>query len=494
VSVSLAAIAERLRRHHLLVGEVGADVAGIRVERITTDSRRVEPGTLFCAVRGISDDGHRHLAQAAASGAVAALVESSDPLLRLPQIPIVDGRKASAFAAAEFFGDPWEKLILVGVTGTNGKTTTVSILRHLLSKSRPAASIGTLGVIGPDGSPLPDTQGLTTPGPVQFAEVMRRLADESVGAVAMEVSSHALDQGRIAAATFSAAIFTNLTRDHLDYHGTLEAYRTAKIKLAELVRPGGVLAVNADDTAWEGVGREGVHVVHYGIEGRGEVQAENIRFVPGGVEWHMRTPSCTADVHLPLFGTYNVQNALGAAAALWGMGWTSPQIAEALADLPQVPGRLERVAASAGTAIVIDYAHTPDALERALKALRPLVAGRLIVVFGAGGDRDPGKRSVMGRVAAQNADFSIITSDNPRNEDPLRIASDIESGMGTAPKLRVLDRREAIARAIEMATPRDLVLLAGKGHETYQIWGSEIRPFDERQVVHDILTRKGIGG
>jgi UDP-N-acetylmuramoyl-L-alanyl-D-glutamate--2,6-diaminopimelate ligase len=339
--------------------------------------------------------------------------------------------------------------------------------------------------------PVPDTLGLTTPGPVEFAAMMRRLVDEGAVAVAMEVSSHALDQDRVAAASFAAGVFTNLTRDHLDYHRTLEAYRAAKLKLVDLIRPGGVLVTNIDDPAWDGVRRDGVHLLRYGLEGRGEVQAEGIRLGAGGVEWQLHTPSCTAPVQLPLVGSYNIQNALAAAAALWGLGWTSAQIAEGLADLEQVPGRLERLPAPVEPAILIDYAHTPDALERALQALRPLVSGRLIVVFGAGGDRDPGKRPEMGRVAAANADLVIVTSDNPRHEDPRRIAEDIEQGMGDAYHLRILDRREAIAQAIEIARPKDLVLLAGKGHETYQIWGDEVRPFDEREVVAEILREKG---
>jgi UDP-N-acetylmuramoyl-L-alanyl-D-glutamate--2,6-diaminopimelate ligase len=243
---------------------------------------------------------------------------------------------------------------------------------------------------------------------------MRKLADDGVESVAMEVSSHALDQERVCAASFAAAIFTNLSRDHLDYHPTLEAYHAAKLRLVDLVRPGGVLVVNADDPAWADVNREGVHRVRFGLKGRGEVQAEDLRFAVDGVEWHMHTPSCTARVRLPLLGEYNVANAMGAAAALWGLGWTSDRIAAAMATLPQVPGRLERVPTTSGPAVVIDFAHTPDALERALQALRPLVRGRLIVVFGAGGDRDPGKRPEMGRIAAEHADLAIVTSDNPR--------------------------------------------------------------------------------
>jgi UDP-N-acetylmuramoyl-L-alanyl-D-glutamate--2,6-diaminopimelate ligase len=490
MTVPLSTILERLRAEGLLAGdpEVGADPTPI--DRLTTDSRFAAPQTLFCAVRGARGDGHAFLGAAAEAGATAALVEVPHPEVPITQVQVTNGRRAAAFAAAERYGDPWRKVTMIGVTGTNGKTTTVSILRHLLASSTAAASIGTLGVVGADGRLVPGTEGLTTPGPAQFAEIVSDLAAQGVEAVAMEVSSHALDQDRVAAATFAAGVFTNLSRDHLDYHGTLEQYRRAKLKLLDLIRPGGVVAANIDDPAWQGIGREGVHLVRFGVDGRGEVQAEGVQFGPGGMTWKLHTPSCTAAVRAPLTGLYNVYNALGAAAALWGLGWSADRIAERLADLPQVPGRFERVPAGE-TVVLIDYAHTPDALERALKALRPLVAGRLIAVFGAGGDRDPGKRPEMGRVAAENADLTIVTSDNPRHEDPASIADAIERGMGGAPRLRILDRREAIARALALAGGDDLVLLAGKGHETYQIWGDEYRPFDERTVVREILQQKG---
>ncbi len=476
-------------------GSCGAGAgAGADVSAVTTDSRRVGPGVLFCAVRGVAADGHGFLGAAAAAGAVAAIVETADPSLAIPQIVVRSGRAAAAFAAAEIQGDPWHEMTLVGVTGTNGKTTTVSILRHLMSAHGPAASIGTLGLIGADGRPVPGSEGLTTPGPVQFAEVMRGLADQGVRSVAMEVSSHALEQDRVTAATFAAAIFTNLSRDHLDYHGDLESYRAAKLKLADLVRPHGVLAVNADDPAWDGIGREGVHLLRFGAEGRGEVQAVDIEMGADGVRWTLWTPSCTAPVRMSVVGIYNVYNALGAATALWGLGWTAESIAESLESVGQVPGRMERIEVPGGPRIVIDFAHTPDALERALRALRPLVPGRVIVVFGAGGDRDRGKRPEMGRVAAENADLAIVTSDNPRHEDPAAIADDIERGMEGMSHDRVLDRAEAIEHAIDLATPDDAILIAGKGHETYQLWGDERRPFDERVIVAEILASKGTIG
>ena len=491
---TLGAIADRLAREGVLAsGAPDATAAGISISDLTTDSRAVAPGTLFCAVRGTAGDGHRFLGDAARAGAAAALVEESAPELEIPQLTVSSGRDAAAWAAAEFFGDPWSDLTLVGITGTNGKTTSAAILRHLLASRAPAASIGTLGAIGADGLVIPGTEGLTTPGPVELARWLRRLHDDGVRAVAMEVSSHALDQGRARAARFDAALFTNLTRDHLDYHGTLEAYRAAKLRLVNLLKPGGAAIFNADDPAWAGAEAGGARLVRFGIDAPAEVRAENVVFGSQGMEWMLRTPTGTARVSLPLFGLFNVANALGAAAVLWSLGWEEERIAQGLETLPQVPGRLERVPTPAGApAVLIDFAHTPDALERALTALRPLVKGELIVVFGAGGDRDRGKRPEMGRVAAALADRSIVTSDNPRTEDPEAILDEIERGMGRAPRQRIVDRREAIRQAIETASSADLVLLAGKGHETYQIRGTVKHHFDEREVVAELFAGKGV--
>ena len=490
----LARIAGRLEREGLLrrvPSAVSEDLARIEVTDVTSDSRQAGPGALFCAVVGTTGDGHRFLPAVAAAGAAAATVEARSEDARLPQVEVTDGRLAASYAAAEHFGDPWGEMAMVGITGTNGKTTSAAILRHLLGLRGPAASIGTLGAVGADGKVIPGTEGLTTPGPVELARWLRRMADDGVRAVAMEVSSHALHQGRAAAARFDAALFTNLTRDHLDYHRTMEEYRDAKLRLVELLKPGCAAVLNADDPAWDGVvAPADRRVVRFGIEREADVRAEEVRVGPGGMEWRLATPDGTAPVALPIFGTYNVANALGAAAVLWSLGWSTDEIARGLGTLPQVPGRLERVAGPPECATtLIDYAHTPDALERALKAVRPLVRGRLVVVFGAGGDRDRGKRPEMGRVAAEHADFSVVTSDNPRTEDPERIADDIEGGMGSAPRRRVLDRRQAIRYALRDAAGQDdLVLLAGKGHETYQIWGTETRSFDERVVVREILS------
>lgn len=490
MTVTLGDIARRLESQGLLAEAAERTGALDRpISDLTTDSRKVTAGTLFCAIRGTSGDGHRYLDAVAKQGAAAALVLEPDPACTLPQIRVRDDRLAAAHAAAAFFRDPWDELVLVGVTGTNGKTTSAAILRHLLGAAGPAASIGTLGAVGPDGAVIPGTEGLTTPGPVELARWLRELRDQGVRAVAMEVSSHALHQSRVATARFDAALFTNLTRDHLDYHGTLEEYRAAKLRLVDLVKPGGHAVLNADDPAWRDVTSPLTRVLRFGIEADADVRAEALRLGEGGTRWTLRTPGGSAEVELPLYGSYNVANALGAAAVLWSLGWPPERIAAGLRTLPQVPGRLERVATPGGSpTVLIDYAHTPDALERALAAVRPLVAGKLVVVFGAGGDRDRGKRPEMGRIAAEGADISVVTSDNPRTEDPERIADEIESGMGNAPRERVLDRRDAIRRALRIAGSGDVVLLAGKGHETYQIWGTEKRDFDERVVVGEIFA------
>lgn len=495
MNTPLRRIVDRLRRRQLLRGAEFSVADDLMITDITTDSREVAGGVLFCAIRGTTGDGHAFLRKAMEAGAAAALVERADLDLALPQIEVVDGRRAAAYAAAEHFNHPWRELTTVGITGTNGKTTSAAILRHLLSAAGPTASIGTLGAVDATGAVIPGSEGLTTPGPVEVARWMRYLRQRGVAAVAMETSSHALHQHRVAAVRFDAALFTNFSRDHLDYHVTEQDYLQAKLLLAELLKPTGAVVINADDPAWRSLTPpDGPRKVTFGIDSPdADVRAESMRFGSEGVEFTLRLPDDQADVTLPLYGTYNVTNAVGCAAVLWSLGSTAREIAGGLATLPQVPGRLERVPLPAGYAtVLIDYAHTPDALARALEAVRPLVRGELVVVFGAGGDRDRGKRPEMGRVAAAGADRVIVTSDNPRTENPETIADEIEAGMGEAPRQRIVDRREAIRFALESSRPEDVVLLAGKGHETYQIRGTEKLPFDERVVIREILEEIGV--
>ncbi|MEO7457342.1 MAG: UDP-N-acetylmuramoyl-L-alanyl-D-glutamate--2,6-diaminopimelate ligase, partial [Gemmatimonadaceae bacterium] len=458
---------------------------------ITEDSRAVTAAGLFLAVRGAERDGHDYLDRAAASGAVMAVVD--DPSrTALPSLQVSDTRRAAAVAAAAFYGEPASQLRLAGVTGTNGKTTTVGMLRHLLEEpGARAASIGTLGVlIGSAGDEMPGGSGLTTPGPVELQRVLRALVDAGVRTVAMETSSHALHQGRVEGLRFEAGVFTNLTRDHLDYHVTMEAYFAAKALLVALLTDEGCAVINADDAAWSAlpVARR---VLHFGLTGPlpHGIYADSVRYTPRGSVWSLAIGPERHEVTLPLIGDFNVANALAAAAAAHAMGVPMKVIAERLSTMPQVPGRLE-IIADAPT-VLRDYAHTPDALERAIDAVRPFTEGKLIVVFGCGGDRDRGKRPDMGRIAEARADLAIATSDNPRTEDPERILDDVEAGMTPGRHERITDRRDAIARAVHMAGPGDVVVLAGKGHETYQIRGTTKHPFDERLIVREIISEMG---
>jgi UDP-N-acetylmuramoyl-L-alanyl-D-glutamate--2,6-diaminopimelate ligase len=323
---------------------------------------------------------------------------------------------------------------------------------------------------------------------VELQRLLRALIDAGVGTVAMEVSSHSLDQRRVDGLRFAAGVFTNLTRDHLDYHGTMERYLDAKARLVEYLAPGGAAVVNADDDAWRSL-PPAPRTVRFSAGGRvADVYARRLAYTPRGSEWTLHVPGArAAKVRLPLIGDFNVANAVAAAATAHSLGMDAGEIAERLSGAPQVPGRLEVVGEQ--PTVLRDYAHTPDALERALDAVRPFATHRLIVVFGCGGDRDRGKRPLMGAIAAAKADLAIVTSDNPRTEDPERILDDIEAGMrepGAAPHERIEDRREAIERALAVAGGDDVVVLAGKGHETYQIRGTTSHPFDEKAIVHEL--------
>ena len=490
IPVRVADIAGALKRAGVLVSEHG--VLPQFVEAITEDSRAVVSRGLFLAVRGADRDGHEYLPMAERGGAVLAVVDDAGRT-ELPSLVVSDTRRAAAVAAAAFHGEPARELGLVGITGTNGKTTTVGMLRHLLDEpTQRAASIGTLGVlVGSDGDPLDGGGGLTTPGPVELQRLLRALVDRGVRWVAMETSSHALHQHRVDTLSFQAGVFTNLTRDHLDYHVTMDAYFAAKALLVSLLTRDGAAVVNADDPAWSALPLA-PRTVRFGTRGNAQVRAQDVTYAPRGSTWTLVVGAEEHAVRLPLIGDFNVDNALAAAAAAWAVGVEPAVIAERLSTLPQVPGRLEIIGEH--PLVLRDYAHTPDALERALDAVRPFTTGQLIVVFGCGGDRDRGKRPEMGRIAQGKADHVIVTSDNPRTEDPERILDDIEAGMSPGAHERIEDRRAAIARALAVARAANsashmpVVLLAGKGHETYQIRGAVKYPFDERTIVREILA------
>jgi UDP-N-acetylmuramoyl-L-alanyl-D-glutamate--2,6-diaminopimelate ligase len=460
---------------------------------LTDDSRRVVPGALFCAVPGRAADGHAFLDDAVRRQAAAVLVSAAAPVA-VPQVVVSDPRRAVAIAAARWYGDPAAAMTLVGVTGTNGKSTTVTLLRHLLNESRDVGSVGTLGAFDGAGESVAPDQVLTTPGAVELHAAFHALGDRGVRTVVMEASSHALDQQRLAGLRLQAAVFTNLTHDHLDYHRDLDAYLAAKLSLAELIAEGGAAVTNADDPAWRVLpipaGRRHATFARWS---RADVRAARATLDATGADLEIAFPDCTVPARLPLLGEFNVSNALGAAAAAWTLGLAPDRIAARLATAPQVAGRMESIAGG-GFIVLRDYAHTPDALDRAIKALRPVTRGRLIVLFGCGGDRDRRKRPVMGRIAARGADIAIVTSDNPRTEDPECIIDEIEEGMEDIAHLRIVDRREAIARAVRLLGPGDCLLLAGKGHEAYQVVGTARFPMDEREIVADALAARTAAG
>jgi UDP-N-acetylmuramoyl-L-alanyl-D-glutamate--2,6-diaminopimelate ligase len=482
MKVRVADIKAALASHGLLAGVSGE--LPTESDGISDDSRKVARGDLFVAVRGWNSDGHDFLDAAAGRGASAVIVE--DPArTSLPALVVREGRRAAAIAAATAYGNPARNLTLLGVTGTNGKTTTTSIMRHLFDDgAASSASIGTLGVlVGSEGEVLPGGSGLTTPGPVELQRILHELVERGVKTVAMEVSSHSLDQRRVDGLEFNVVVFTNLTRDHLDYHGTMEAYLKAKCRLLEYLKRDGTTVVNADAREWSVLAppsRRLTFAVHAGAD----VRAQDVRYTSQGSEWKLATPCGSADVTLPLIGEVNVENALAAVAAAFALGQSPDAIAGRLMSVPQVAGRLEII--STRPTVLRDYAHTPDALERTLRTARAFTRGKLIVVFGCGGDRDKGKRPLMGEIAEQGADCAIVTSDNPRTEDPDSIIDDIEAGMRGSTHERVTDRLAAIQRAIDLAEDGDIVLLAGKGHETYQIRGTTSYPFDEKEIVREM--------
>ena len=487
-ALALSALVALLREHGLVRAVVGE--GDPRIGGASHDSRALEPGDLFLAWAGSATDAHRFVGAAVAAGAPAAVVERAVEAVEVPQVVVTDGRRAAAFVADALHGHPSRSLRLAAVTGTNGKTTTALLLRHLLAGHTPAAAVGTLGVIGPDATPR-GGGALTTPGPVEIARTLRALADEGVEWVVMEASSHALDQHRLDALELDLAIFTNLSLDHLDYHETFSRYRDAKLRLVELLGVEGRVIVNAAEPAWGRI--ELTRLVRYGVDTAADVVADEVTSHPGGSRFRLRAGTWSTHAEVPLPGRFNVENAVAALAAAVTAGVPLDMAVARLATAPQVPGRMEVVVRGADSAIhiIIDFAHTPDALENLLLTARTLTPATLRVLFGAGGDRDPSKREPMARAVARHADRIWLTSDNPRTEDPDAILDDLEVGMGGADYRREPDRAAAIRGVVAEAEAGDVIVLAGKGHELWQVVGSERRPFDERVIVHEALAARG---
>ncbi len=461
---------------------------------VVDHTNRVVDGSLFCAIKGTVADGHAYIAQARERGARAFLVTNSQDAA--DEIVVADVRIATAIAASEYHGRPVDDLLMIGVTGTNGKSTTVSILQHLLNGDQDVAAVGTLGAFDGTGTAIYEEK-LTTPGAAALHETLAMLRRRGTRTVVMEVSSHALDQNRLHGVTFSAGIFTNATRDHLDYHGTFEAYLATKMSLAGHISEAGWQVVNVDHVAWSALPLpSGQRRLRYGTRGAADVLATVKTVAHDGALFDLRytlfaanDDEQTLELRSPLLGVFNVSNAVAASSAALALGLPPDILRRRLANVPQVPGRMEQIG-SDGLLVLRDYAHTPDALERAIGAAREITTGRLIVLFGCGGDRDAGKRAPMGRIAVRGADVAVVTSDNPRTEDPEKIVNDVEEGMDGKAYLRIVDRREAIHRSVGMMQPNDCLLLAGKGHETYQVIGTERVPFDECEIVADAMQER----
>jgi UDP-N-acetylmuramoyl-L-alanyl-D-glutamate--2,6-diaminopimelate ligase len=464
-------------------GSVDREITGIRY-----DSRRVAPGNLFVAVRGATFDGHSFIEQAVEKGAVAVVGEQPALSQRATVIVVPDSRDALAQLAATFFGNPSHKLKMIGVTGTNGKSTTTFLIKHLLERA--SQSTGLIGTVQYEIGERLLPAARTTPESSDLQELLSQCVETGCRNVVIEVSSHALSLGRSNEIEFNVGVFTNLTRDHLDFHRGMKEYFEAKARLFEAVRQGRSkdrkAVINVDDPYGQQlVARFGkdIPTITYGMGARADFRASDFKVEMNGTSYRLDANDKSYLVRLPLIGRFNIYNSLAALAAAHAVGLDVRNAVLGLAKAPQIPGRLEAVPAKRKFHVFVDYAHTDDALLNVVKTCRDLNPSRLILVFGCGGDRDRTKRPLMGAVADQYADFAFITSDNPRKEDPEAILRDIEAGFTHKNYEKIVDRKAAITRAIAMAQPRDIVLIAGKGHEKYQEFRDHTIPFDDVEIA-----------
>jgi UDP-N-acetylmuramoyl-L-alanyl-D-glutamate--2,6-diaminopimelate ligase len=488
-----------LRAHGLLRTDAPEDDSRA-VTGIAYDSRAVRPGEVFVALKGQHADGTAFVRQAVERGAAGIVSEVAGAgETGMPWATVTEARLALAILADAFFGHPSGDMQVVGITGTNGKTTTAYLLASIFE----AAGIrcGLLGTVayrvGPGESEAREATR-TTPEAPQVQALLREMVDRGCGAAVMEVSSHALALRRVDGIRFAAGLFTNLTRDHLDFHTDMEAYFQAKRRLFEMLPRDAPSLLNVDDPRGLSLADAGGRPVTYAIGRPADVTPGPLSFSLRGLSFDVRTPAGTLRITSALVGRPNVYNILAAVATATALGMPLTTIERGVANLDGVPGRFQVVSApDDAVTVVVDYAHTDDALRNLLETARPLVSGRLITVFGCGGDRDRTKRPLMGAVASRYSDVIVITSDNPRGEDPARIIEEIQRGMTvdtrrdtTQQQLSIIDRRSAIARAVEIARPDDLVLIAGKGHEKYQVIGDRSLPFDDVAVAQEALRAR----
>jgi UDP-N-acetylmuramoyl-L-alanyl-D-glutamate--2,6-diaminopimelate ligase len=459
------------------------------VENIAYDSRRVQRNGLFVAIRGEKVDGHEFIGQAVEKGASVIVAEREEKHLRATCVVVKDTRTALADLSTIFYGRPAQRLKLAAVTGTNGKTTTSFLIKHICEKA--GLRCGLIGTVRYEIGERVLPAIRTTPESLDLQELLAQIVNAGCRAAAMEVSSHALAQDRTRGLEWNVAVFTNLTQDHLDFHGTMESYFESKAKLfTELGQQENkrksVAVINIDDRYGQQLLDKidkSVAIVTYGMGARADFRASNYRVEFSGTSYQLDARGKSYLVRVPLIGRFNVANSVAALAAATGLGVDLRAAILSLGKSPQVPGRLEMVPAKRQFQVFVDYAHTPDALANVLKTLRELHPQRLTVVFGCGGDRDRKKRPLMGEMVDRHADYAVITSDNPRKEDPSAIIVEIEKGFRSTHFEKIVDRTEAINRAIALAQPRDIVLIAGKGHENYQEFADHTIPFDDIQVA-----------
>jgi UDP-N-acetylmuramoyl-L-alanyl-D-glutamate--2,6-diaminopimelate ligase len=472
----------------------------VPVNGLAYDSRAVAAGDLFFCLRGHNTNGHSHAPQALEAGASAVVAEKSLETGEKPLVLVKNSRDAMARIAAAYYGHPSRQLKVIALTGTNGKTTTSYMIKAICETwGIKSGVLGTLGYLYPG---FEQTGAHTTPEAPVFQRLLRSMADDGVDCVAAEISSHALSLKRAAGTFFEAALFTNLSRDHLDFHGTFEAYRDAKLRL---FLPGGPweggsprwAVLNADDPISEYYGKATfAHRLTYGVGNGADVRAVDVRADASGSDFKVLHGDQSFPVRVNVPGDFNVYNALAACATGLILGCDDEAVASGIETVMNVPGRMERIECGQDFRIIVDYAHTPDALSNVLTALRSITPGRIICVFGCGGDRDQGKRPEMGAVVARSADYAVVTSDNPRSEDPEKIIEQILGGfteVGSKQYEAIPDRAEAIEKAIKMAKAEDTVLVAGKGHEDYQILGDRRIDFDDRDIAKGALARLGHG-
>ena len=472
----LAAVTE-----HMLTG------GDTQVRELQYNSKAVEPGDVFCCVSGTFSDGHDYAASAVKAGAVALVVERRLPL-DVPQVIVPNTRTAMARMAAALYGYPARSMTMVGVTGTNGKTSTTYMLKSIAEQT--GKKVGLIGTIrNLIGDEIIETER-TTPESIELQRLFRRMKDAGVEIVVMEVSSHALDQKRVFGIEFDVGVFTNLTQDHLDYHKTFDNYLAAKKRLFYMSSQA---VVNVDDPYADKL-MEGLSVptATFGIEKKADYSASDIEITPRGASFTMATPKGSIKMSVPTPGMFSVYNAMGAAAAAMALGFPEEAIRRGIADMDSVAGRLEPLPTGGRDfTVLLDYAHTPDALENILKTARQFAKGRIVTLFGCGGDRDPIKRPIMGEIAGKHSDFLVVTSDNPRSEDPMKIIDAVMEGVSrTDCGYTVIEnRREAIKYALENARRDDVIILAGKGHETYQETADGKHHFDEKEIVAELLKQ-----